>query len=191
MPQLPLVAFAHMSGHLIRQFGQDPFSKWSVSLTANLELRTTRDTQLWGFDRAFEKTPKMARMGPGCRHPVSLRATRVCVLVSQQGLLLQGEQPTPRGQLAQLSSGTRREKLYPICPGYLLPKKLHFWAGGRGNSLCSLHGHQSAKAPQALGDKNSWSHKVALVRCCLRVEIWEELIEGLQSLRRICGQKST
>lgn len=27
MPQLPLVAFAHMSGHLIRQFGQDPFSK--------------------------------------------------------------------------------------------------------------------------------------------------------------------
>lgn len=56
MPQLPLVAFAHMSGHLIRQFGQDPFSKWSVSLTVNLELRTTRDTQLWGLDRAFEKT---------------------------------------------------------------------------------------------------------------------------------------
>lgn len=34
MPRLPLVAFAHMSGHLITQHGRDPFSKGSVSLGA-------------------------------------------------------------------------------------------------------------------------------------------------------------
>lgn len=51
MPQLPLVAFAHMSGHLMRQFGRDPFSKRSLSLAEDLELRTTKDSQLWGLDR--------------------------------------------------------------------------------------------------------------------------------------------
>lgn len=47
-----MVAFAHMSGHLIWQ-------------------RTTKDTQLWGLDRAFEKIArsKNGQDGTGLQAP--------------------------------------------------------------------------------------------------------------------------
>lgn len=135
MPQLPLVAFVHMSGHLIRQ-------------------RTTKDTQLWGLDRAFEKIACSKNGQDGTR----LQAPDI--VEGYKGLCpcFTARFPTQR-RIAKARKAVGPAELWhqegKAVPGYLVLQNLHFWAGGKGNPLCSLHGHQSAKAPQTLGDKNS------------------------------------
>jgi len=79
----------------------------------DLEPRTTKDTNFWGLGRAFEKIACSGNSQDGTR----LQAPNI---EGYKGLCpcftAVFAAPRPRGQLAQLGSGTMKEKMYPCLP---------------------------------------------------------------------------